>query len=327
MPNPLKLSKRTFVATSQGEKGEKTAQFVRVTIGVCARNCEVSIRDVINSIMSQDFPHNRIKIVFIDDGSKDRTLSVIQQFIPELDMVAVAFHTAWEGLGHARNMVLKNAEGDYILWVDGDMFMSPDFLSKLVAYIERDPTAAIVKGRLALVPKPNLLATLENYSRAASKMVDYQSPKSRFKAVGTGGSLYLIQALRSVGGFDEKLRGYGEDWDVELRLRKAGWSMYTVDATFVDYERYGLTWKSLWCRYWLRGYFTHYFLHKNRGMIEHYRMFPPAASLSGLLSSFVIYRLTRQKAVFLLALESTFKMTAWYVGFLRSHFDSYAPCL
>lgn len=297
----------------------------KVTIGVCVRNCESSISDAIDSIMAQDFPHDRIKLVFVDDGSEDRTLSVIRECVQKVDMTNVILHTSWKGLGSARNLVIANAEGDYILWVDGDMALSQDFLRRLVEFMEKNSKAGIVKGRQALVPGRNLLASLEGYSRAAGRMVDYQSQKGRSKAVGTGGALYRFKALRQVGGFDNNLKGYNEDWDVEMRLVRAGWSRHTTNVAFCDYERYGLTWKSLWRRYWLRGYYSHYFFHKNEGMIKHYRMFPPAASLSGLLSSFTLFKLTRKKTVFLLAFQSTFKMTAWYMGFIRSHEDSYAP--
>jgi glycosyltransferase involved in cell wall biosynthesis len=296
----------------------------KVTIGICVRNAERFIGEAIESVIAQDFPHDQIRIVFVDDGSEDRTLSIIRDYVQKMDLSAVVLHTSWKGLGNARNTVVANAEGDYILWVDGDMVLSRDFLNKLVKFMEKYPKAGIVKGKQALTPARNLLATLEVYSRAAGRMVDYQSKKGQFKVVGTGGALYRIKAVKQVGGFDNNLRGYNEDWDVELRMRKAGWSLHTVNATFYDYERYGLTWKSLWRRYWLRGYHTHYFLRKNKGMIKHYRMFPPAASLSGLLNSFTLFKLTRQRIVFLLAVQSAFKMTAWYVGFIRSHLDSYA---
>jgi len=298
--------------------------YPEVTVGLCVRNCETSVVDAINSIMNQDYPHNRIKVVFVDDGSDDSTLSIIKERIPRMDMATFVFHTRWKGVGSARNMVLANAEGEYILWVDGDMSLSRNFLRKLVDFMEENQKAGIVKGRQALEPGRNLLATLEAYSRAAGRMVDYQSSKGRFKAVGTGGALYRLKAVKSVGRFDESLKGYNEDWDIELRLRKAGWSMHTVAVTFHDYERYGLTWKALWSKYWLRGYYTHYFLHKNKGLIRHYRMFPPAASLSGLLSSFALFKLTGEKAVFLLPSQYAFKMTAWYLGFVRSHFDSHS---
>jgi len=297
----------------------------KVTIGVCVRNCEDYVKEAIDSIVDQDFPHELMELIFVDDGSEDNTLSIIQEYVSRTDISAKVFHTSWKGLGHARNMVAANTEGDFILWVDGDMVISRDFVTNLVKFMEQHPEVGIAKGKQALEPGGNLLATLEAYSRAAGRMVDYQSEKARLKALGTGGSIYRIEAIRQAKGFDENLRGYGEDSDIEIRIRTAGWSLTTTNARFLDYERHGLTWKSLWSRYWLRGYYTHYFLHKNRGLLKHYRMFPPAAFLSGLLHAHTLFKLTRRKVVFLLPLQHVFKMTAWYFGFIRSHLNSYEP--
>jgi len=275
--------------------------------------------------MNQDYPHELMELIFVDDGSEDDTLLVIQEYVSKIHMCAKVFHTDWKGLGHARNIVVANAKGDYILWVDGDMFLSNDFVRCLVDFMEKHPRVGIAKGKQALEPGNNLLATLETWSRAAGRMVNYQSKKARLKSLGTGGAIYRVAVLTEAGNFDEKLKGYGEDSDIEIRIRAAGWLLSTVDATFRDYERYGLTWKSLWRRYWLRGYYTHYFLHKNPGLVTHYRMFPPTAFFSGILHAFTLYNFTYRKAVFLLPFQYFFKMTAWYSGYLRSHANSYEP--
>lgn len=297
----------------------------KVTVGVCVRNCEDFIKEAIESILQQDFPHELMELIFVDDGSEDSTPSIINSFVPKLDMCVKVFHHEWKGLGATRNVVVNNANGEYIIWVDGDMILAKDYVSKLVEFMEQHPKVGIAKGKQALECGGNLLATLETYARAAGRMVNYQSEKARSKSLGTGGSIYRIEALWQAGGFDENLRGYGEDSDVEIRVRAVGWSMDTIDANFLDYERHGLEWKSLWSRYWLRGYYTHYFLHKNRGLLKHYRMFPPAAFLSGLLSACTLFRLTGRKAVFLLPFQSMFKMSAWYFGFIKSHMNSYQP--
>jgi len=297
----------------------------KVTIGICVRNCEQYIEEAINSIVAQNIPHKLLEIVIVDDGSEDNTLTVVKKRVSGINIPTKIFQTSWKGIGHARNIVIANARGNFILWVDGDMVLSKDFIKKLLEFMDQNPRVGIAKGKQALMPGSNILATLESYSRAAGRMVDYTSDKCRFKALGTGGAIYRRQIFEQIGGFDENLRGYNEDWDFENRAKAAGWQLSTVDAYFLDYERLGLTWKSLWTRYWTRGYHTHYFLHKNSGMIKHYRMFPPAAILSGLISSLKLYRLTQKKIVFALPFQSFFKMIAWYAGFVRSHLDSYAP--
>lgn len=297
----------------------------KVTIGVCVRNCEDYVKEAIDSIVDQDFPHEFMELIFVDDGSEDRTLSIIEECVSKVDFPVKVFHTSWRGLGHARNMVVANAEGCYILWVDGDMVLLRDFVGKLVQFMEQHPEVGIAKGRQALEPGGNLPATLEAYARAAGRMVDYGSEKARFKSLGTGGSIYQIEAISQAGGFDDNLRGYGEDYDIEVRVRAAGWSLLTTNAEFLDYERRGITWKSLWGRYWVRGYYTHYFSHKNKGLIKHYRMFPPAAFLLGLLHAHKLFKLTHEKKVFLSPFQYAFKMSAWYFGFIKGHIDSYEP--
>jgi glycosyltransferase involved in cell wall biosynthesis len=297
----------------------------KVTIGICVRNCEDYIKEAIESILDQDFPHELMKLIFVDDGSEDDTLSIIQEYVSKIDIPTEVFHTSWKGLGHARNTVAANAEGNFILWVDGDMVLSENFVTKLVEFMEQHPEVGIAKGKQTLELRSNLLGTFEAFSRAAGRMIDYRSEKAHLKALGTGGAIYRIETISQARGFDENLRGYGEDWDIEIRARSSGWSLCATDAKFLDYERHGLTWKNLWSRYLLRGYYTHYFLHKNRGLIKHYRMLPPAAFLLGLFHARKLFKLTRQKAIFLLPFQYVFKNTAWCYGFIRSHLDSYAP--
>lgn len=296
----------------------------KVTIGVCVRNCEEFIEEAIESIINQDFPHEYMEIIFVDE-SDDSTLSIIENYATKMDMTTKVFHISGKGLGCARNIVVNNAKGDYVLWVDGDMVLSKDFVRSQVEFMKRNPKLGIARGRQALEPAGNSIATLETYSRIVNRMVDYQSKGARSKALGTGGAIYRIETLRQVNGFDENLKGYCEDWDIELRSRAVGWSLCMTDAKYFDYERHGLTWKALWSRYWRRGYYTHYFLHKNEGLIKHYRMFPPAAFVAGLIQARKLFRITHQKIVFLLPIQYVFKMIAWYIGFMHSHLNSYEP--
>jgi len=295
-----------------------------VTIGICVKNSEKYIGETIGSILKQDFPHDLLEVIVVDGRSTDKTLSIVEKEMGRSDIKTRIFFEN-QGLGVARQVIVDKANSEYILWVDGDMILSQDFITKLFDFINQHPKVGIVKGKQALELGKNLLATLEGYSRAASRMVDYRSEKGRSKALGTAGALYRIGAIRQAGGFDKNMRGYNEDWDLEIKVRAAGWYLCTTDALYLDYERLGLTWKDLWKRYWRRGYYTHYFLHKHKGMIKHYRMFPLAAFVSGILSALTLYRLTRLKAVFVLPFQSMFKMTAWYVGYVDSHVNSYVP--
>jgi len=273
------------------------------------------------SIIVQNFPHEHMELIVVDGCSTDRTLSIVKDYLCKTDIRNKIFREK-EGLGNARQIVVDNTSGDYIVWVDGDMvLLSPDFVRKQVEFMEQNPKVGIAKGKYALMPGSNLLATLEIYSRATDKMVDYSLKESHSKSLGTSACIYRVEAIRQAGGFDKNIKGYGEDWDAECRTRTAGWKLCTTQAQYLDYERFGLTWNGLWQRYWRRGYDLHDVLRKHKGVIKLYRMLPPTAFLSGLFNSLALYKLVRQKIVFLLPFQHTLKNVAWWLGFFRRRLD------
>ena len=293
----------------------------KVTVGVCVRNCENTIGEAIESIINQDYPHDFMEIIFVDDGSNDDTLSIIMNHVSKIDLNVKVFHHKWRGIGYSRNVVVKNANGKYIVWIDGDMTIPPNYVRKLVEFMENHPKVGIAKGKQSLQIESSLLGVLESCSRAASRIVNYQSEKSKFKSLGTGGAIYRIEAIKKVGGFDERLRGYGEDFDVELRVKDAGWTLAVVDAYFSDYERSNLTWRELWKRYRLRGHYSRFFLQKHKSAVKLYKIIPIAAVIAGLLDAIKIYKVANKKKCFLLPLLYLFKMSAWWSGYLLHSFS------
>ena len=296
----------------------------KVTIGVCVKNGEEFIKEAIDSILKQDYPQELMELIFIDE-SEDNTLSIIRESISEIDIPVKIIHISGKGLGYSRNLVIKYSKGDYVLWVDGDMILIKNFVRKQVEFMENHTKIGIARGQQALLPSTNLLGTLEAYSRVAGRMVNYQSEEGSLKALGTGGAIYRKEIFSDIIRFDDGLKGYCEDWDVELKVRQAGWLLALTDVKYRDNERFGLSWKKIWTRYWRRGFYTHYFLHKHEGVIKHYRMFPIAAIISGLLHSKNLFKCVHEKKVFLIPIHNFLKMIAWYIGYIKSHCISYQP--
>lgn len=287
---------------------------VKVTIGVCVKNGALTIGKAIESVMVQDFPHELMEIIFVDDGSEDQTLSVIKNYIPKLDMRVTVFHHSWKGLGASRNIIVDNAAGEYIIWLDADMILEKSFVTKQVEFMEKNLEVAVGKGQYGIYSQENLVGFLENIEFATAHFK--RREKSDNLTFGTGGSIYRTKAIRQVGGFDPFIKGAGEDADAEHRLRMAGWLLVATSAVF--YEKRRETWRSLWEEYFWFGKGGSKLIEKNKQVIPVYRLWPPIALVIEFSRVILAYKLTRQKLVFLLPIHYIFKRTAWFLGFVRN---------
>ena len=81
-----------------------------VTVGLCVRNCEATVGEAIESVLDQNFSHELMEIIVVDDGSEDKTLSVVSDILSKSDLSVEVFHSEWMGLGPARNTVVDNAK-------------------------------------------------------------------------------------------------------------------------------------------------------------------------------------------------------------------------
>jgi glycosyltransferase involved in cell wall biosynthesis len=287
----------------------------KVTIGVCVKNAEATIRDAVESILVQDFPHELMEAIFVDDGSDDKTFSILNMYIPKMDMQVKVFHQKWKGLGPSRNKVVDNANGEYIVWLDGDMILPADHVKKQVEFMDTHPDVGIGKARYEMRDEKNIIAFLESLPFVVATL---NTQFQYFKLPGTGGSIFNIKAIRQVDGFDNSLKGVGEDQDVAYRIALEGWKIRLSNASF--FEKRENTWNSLWKKYDWYGYGNYELHRKNRKIIKIYKMIPPAGFLAGLFYSFSAYRLTGYKAVFLLPLHFVFKSVAWCWGFIKAAF-------
>lgn len=284
-----------------------------VTIGVCVRNCASTIHDAINSIIAQDYPHELMQLVIVDGYSEDGTVSIIEECLKNTDIKTRIFREN-KGLGYARQIVVDDAEGQYIVWVDGDMILPKDFARKQVKFMEQNPKVGIAKGRYGLNNQNSLVAILENmeFATAFEKVGDY-TPTS----LGTSGCIYRIEAIRQIGGFDANIKGVGEDMDVEHRVKAAGWKLCISPAYF--YERRRKTWRALWEEYSWHGKGGFHIYRKNKKIVIACKMFPLAVLFKKLIQTTHAYKLTHNKKAFLLPLHYIFKRTAWFFGFLTGY--------
>jgi len=287
----------------------------KVTIGICVRNSEATVGAATKSVINQDFPHELMEIIIVDGYSEDNTLKIIEKNLGNQIKSRIFYEN--EGLGAARQIVVDSALGEYIVWVDGDMVLSKDFIRQQVDFMDRNSNVGIGKGKYGLKSvDEKLVSMLENTEFLISTMVEGESNS---KCHGTSGCIYRTLAIRQVGGFKKTIQGAGEDVDAEYRIKLAGWKIYVTMATFFEKRRN--TWRHLWDEYFWHGFGFHSVLSSNKDVFKLYRFLPPVAIITELLRIPRAYKLTHKKVVFLLPLHYVFKRSAWILGYLKGSMD------
>ena len=103
----------------------------KVSIVIPCYNVEKYLKQCLESVVNQTL--KEIEIICVNDGSKDSTLSLIQEFANTDDRIKVISQENG-GYGKAMNNGFSNATGEYIGIVESDDFVDPDMFEKL--YIE-----------------------------------------------------------------------------------------------------------------------------------------------------------------------------------------------
>ncbi|HGE71917.1 TPA: glycosyltransferase family 2 protein, partial [Candidatus Poribacteria bacterium] len=186
---------------------------VPVTIGLCVKNCVDTIRKTLNCIIGQNYPHELIEVIVVDDQSSDDTIPLIIKTLSNSSINFKVLSTDGKGLGFARQLVVKNASGKYILWVDGDMILPSNYIMQQVKFMERNPEVGKARAKWGFLNEDSLPAKLESF-----RVLTHLSGNKSRLLVGIGGSICRTCALKEIGGFDEKIRGAGEDIDLSVRL-------------------------------------------------------------------------------------------------------------
>ena len=287
-----------------------------VTIGICSRNSKNTIANAIESVLSQDFAKEKMEIIFVDDSDDNETSSIIRDYISKNVIECRLFDRIRSGLSKARNAVVNNAKGDYIVWVDSDMVLPSDHVRKQVDFMEQHPDVAIAAARFCGLPEKKLLVNLQNLEWVAVNHLAGIEGKLNIPCIVCGGAIYRTEPIKQIGGFDEEIIGACEDEEIEIRVTQAGWSTYKVtDACYFESRK--KTWKAVWKQFFWYGYGSHFLLHQNKRTVK------PAQVLDPFTYSNVAYRLTRKKIAFLVPLQYYFKRVAWYFGFLNAHLNGY----
>lgn len=100
-----------------------------------------------SSILRQTYAP--LELIFINDGSSDRTAQIAEGYRPALEEKGIRFTYLYQenaGQAAALNRGLKLFTGEYLTWPDADDEMTPECIEKKVAYLQEHPQIQMVRS-------------------------------------------------------------------------------------------------------------------------------------------------------------------------------------
>lgn len=281
----------------------------KVTIGVCVKNREKTIKEAVDGIISQKYPSELIQIIIVDGGSKDKTLSIIASVAARSVIKTEIYSDNGKGLGVARQIVINKANSEYIIFVDSDVKLPENFVENHVKLMEDNPDVCVAFGK-PLFEEGTIVSSVWNLFQST---IGYYS--------GNDATIYRTEALINVGGFDPNIKGAGEDDDILNRLRAKGWIVSVNEkARFIHKNRENLG-DFILEQAWF-GYGGHYFSHKNNRYPDWHQNLL-GAFIYGLKSAFKAYKQTHRKLSFLIFWQVVLCRTSWWFGYFKAHINGY----
>ncbi|MGX8693738.1 MAG: glycosyltransferase family 2 protein [Methanobrevibacter sp.] len=102
---------------------------INVSVIVPVFNNSEYIGATLDSIINQDF--DSFEIIIIDDGSSDNSLEIVNNKLKSLDVPSTVFHQENQGVSSARNKGIELSNGEYLVFVDADDYITPNHLKEL----------------------------------------------------------------------------------------------------------------------------------------------------------------------------------------------------
>lgn len=141
-----------------------------VSVIVPAFNREKTIKRCLESILEQSY--RGLELIVIDDGSRDRT-GAICDFYERKDSRVKVFHNTNHGVSYSRNYGMKQAAGDYVLFVDSDDYINQSYIKNLVEKAENEGLALVVSSLMMKTDGKEERFDMNNYGADGSIIHDY----------------------------------------------------------------------------------------------------------------------------------------------------------
>ena len=226
---------------------ETSHQRTRVSVVLIFLDEAPFLEEAVDSVLSQTF--EAWELLLVDDGSTDGSTEIAKMAARRLPQkVRFLEHEghANRGMSTSRNMGLKHAQGEYVLFLDGDDVLTRNALMEQVALMEAHPEVGMVYGPMQWwfewkkdphEPRRDFIQNLDQESDSKIESPTVLAAFIRNESATPSGNLFRTALVRAVGGFEDKFRGMYEDqvFRVKFCLR---FPVYAASRVWYKYRKH-----------------------------------------------------------------------------------------
>jgi glycosyltransferase involved in cell wall biosynthesis len=117
----------------------------KVSIIIPVYNAEKYLRKCLDSVMSQDY--GSYEVICVNDCSPDNSREILEEYRGKYpEKIVVLENEENMGQGRSRMRALKQASGEYFMFVDSDDYIAQDYIFRFMSEVEKEPYDIVVAG-------------------------------------------------------------------------------------------------------------------------------------------------------------------------------------
>lgn len=206
-----------------------------ISVVVIGRNEGERLETCLRSVQSADTSGFTIELIYVDSDSSDGSPERARRCGAKVVIAQSMRPSAASG----RNAGWRATRGQYVLFLDGDTILEPQFLSSALDEMESSAAIAVVWGH-----RREIAPTSSFYNRVLDLDWIYLPGDTDFCG---GDALFRREALERTDGFDATLIA-GEEPELCTRLRNMGYRIRHIDTPMTGHDLNITHWRQYWRR-------------------------------------------------------------------------------
>lgn len=185
----------------------------------------------LNSVASQADVDS--EVIVVDNCSQDGSPELLKAKFSWIKLIANDRNL---GFSRANNQALEICKGKYVYYLNPDTEVRPGAFRGMIDFMDSNPGVGLAGTRI-VNPDGSLQSSVENrYPGQRHARQELKGLKGDIAWVLGASMVARLELMKTLAGFDESFFLYGEDIDLCLRIRKAGWIIgHIPDAVVVHW--------------------------------------------------------------------------------------------